>query len=284
MDDVRVAAQVLDRLGEGPFWSAAEGRLYWFDIQGRILHWHDPETGSCGAWTLPYRASCAAPRAQGGLIAATERGLAFIDSATGALDLRQPMDLGQGFRTNDGKVAPDGRFWWSTMDDAGGARPGRIYVTDGDGFTEPAIEGVHIANAISHTPDGRTLYLADSTRQTIWAYDAHDLTRRRVFAQFSGDDHPDGSALDADGFLWVAVWGGWRVVRLAPDGSVDREVRMPVEQPSCPAFGGPDLATLYVTSAWEGLSDGARIEQPLAGCLFAFEPGVSGLPLPAFAA
>ena len=280
---MRVVVEALDRLGEGPCWSAADGRLYWFDIQGARLHWHEPASGGCGAWPLPYRASAAAPRRGGGLLVATERGLAFFDPSTGALDLRQPMDLGAGFRSNDGVILGDGCFWWSSMDDDAGRRPGVVFRTCPDGFTEPVADGVHIANSLAMSPDGRRVFLADSLKQVIWACDSGDLSRRSVFAVLEAGA-PDGSCVDAEGFLWTAEWGAWRVVRRAPDGSIDRVVEAPVEQPSACMFGGPDLATLFVTSAWDGLAAAARGRQPLAGALFALEPGVTGLPLPAFAA
>ena len=281
--DVRLVVEASDRLGEGPCWAAREGRLYWFDIKGKRLSWHAPATGRTGSWPLEMRASAAAPRVGGGLLLATERGLVAFDTAIGALEIVQPFEFGEGFRTNDGKVDPQGRFWWSTMDDNGGERPGDIYLTHPGGRTERVLGGVHIANTISITADGATLYLADSKLQTIFAHDPQTLQDRRVFAHTRGQAaSPDGSAIDADGFLWNAQWGGWRIVRYAPDGSVDMIVEMPVEQPTSCAFGGPDLATLYVTSAWDGLSPQARAGQPLAGGLFAFEPGVKGLALPLF--
>jgi sugar lactone lactonase YvrE len=269
-------------LGEGPCWSVAEGRLYWFDIKRAILHWHGPGSGTDGQFQLPMRASAAAS-CPGGLLLATERGLARFDSASGEVTLTQPMDFGPGFRSNDGKIDPQGRFWWSTMDDDGGRRPGAIFVTQANGRTERVIDGVHISNATSFTADGATLYLADSSLKTIFAYDTADLSHRRVFAKAEGAGAPDGAAMDSDGFLWNAEWGAGRIVRYAPDGSIDRIVEMPVEQPSCCAFGGPDLATLYVTSARDGLSDADLARQPEAGGLFAFEPGVTGQPLPVFA-
>jgi sugar lactone lactonase YvrE len=281
--DVRLVVEAIDRLGEGPVWSAAEGRLYWFDIKGRKLHWHSPEDGNCGAWPLPWRASAAAPRASGGLLVATEQGLAFFDTRTGEVDLRQPMDLGPGFRSNDGVLLGDGCFWWSSMDDDGGKRPGLIFRTCADGFTEPVIEGIHIPNSLAMSPDGRRLYLADSAKQTIWACDTADLSRREVFAT-AETGGPDGSCVDEEGCLWNAEWGAWRVVRYAPDGRIDRVVEVPVEQPSACMFGGPDLSTLYITSAWDELDEAVRARQPLAGSLFALEPGVKGLPLPAFQA
>jgi sugar lactone lactonase YvrE len=215
---------------------------------------------------------------------ATERGLAFFDPATGAVDLRQPMDLGPGFRSNDGVILGDGCFWWSSMDDNGGERPGVIFRTCPDGFTEPVIPGIHIANSLAMSPDRKRLYLADTRKQLIWRFDPDDLSRREVFVDLKDyPGGPDGSAVDAEGYLWNAHWGRWQVVRYAPDGRIDRVVDVPVEQPSACAFGGPDLATLYITSAWEDLSDEVRAKQPLAGSLFAFEPGVKGLALPLFA-
>lgn len=278
---VRVAVQASDKLGEGPCWSPVDNRLYWFDIKGRRLSSFEPATGARRVFELPVRASAAAPKADGTLLLATEAGLAFFDPRSGSFEVRQKMDLGPGFRSNDGVILGDGCFWWSSMDDAGGARAGVIFRTCPDGFTEPLIEGIHIANSLAMSPDGRRLYLADSKKQTIWAYDTADLSRREVFAATTLGG-PDGSCVDAEGYLWNAEWGAWRVVRYAPDGGIDRIVETPVEQPSACMFGGPDLATLYVTSAWEDLSDEARAKQPLAGSLFAFEPGVRGLPLPVF--
>jgi sugar lactone lactonase YvrE len=282
MTSLRCVVESADKLGEGPCWSPREGRLYWFDIKGARLSWREPETGQTGRYELPMRASAAAPREAGGLLLATERGLAFFDPGSGDVDLRWPMDLGTGFRSNDGVILPDGCFWWSSMDDDGGARPGVIFRTSPEGVTQPVIEGIHIANSLAMSPDLRLLYLADSVKRTIWAYDAADLSRRRVFATVDRGA-PDGSCVDAEGFLWNAEWGAWRVVRHAPDGAVDRIIEVSVAQPSACMFGGPDLATLYVTSAWEDLSDAARAVQPLAGAVFACEPGVRGLPLPLFA-
>jgi sugar lactone lactonase YvrE len=228
------------------------------------------------------RASAAAPR-RNGLILVTERGLATFDSASLAVTLAAPMDFGPGFRTNDGKIDPTGRFWWSTMDDDGGRRPGAIFVTDPDLRTEQVLAGIHIPNAMSFSEDGRTLYLADSLLGAIFAYDTADLSRSaRLFARAEGIGVPDGAAMDAEGFLWCAEWGGWRIIRYAPDGSIDRVVQAPVQQPTCCAFGGADLAILYVTSARDGLSEETLAKQPHAGGLFAFEPGVPGQPLPMF--
>jgi sugar lactone lactonase YvrE len=275
-----------DVLGEGPCWTESEGRLYWFDIKRASLSWHEPESGQSGRWKLPIRASAAAAAAPFGLIAATEAGLAHIDTRAGALKLVEAVDLGPGFRSNDGKIDPAGRFWWSRMDDDGGRRPGSVFCTDTEGVTRTAVEGVHIPNTVACAPAGDAFYLADSKRKILQAYDlAPDgrLGEARWFADLSNSEGtPDGSAVDAEGFLWNAQWGGRRIVRYAPDGRIDRIVPLPVEQPTSCAFGGPKLDILFVTSAREGLSPDALAEQPLAGSLLAFRPGVAGLALPAF--
>ena len=286
MSEVRCVVESGDILGEGPVWAGREGRLYWFDIQGRRLHWRSHASGETGGFDLPVRASVAAPRTGGGLILATEAGLASFDTADGRFELAQPMTFEPGFRTNDGKIDVAGRLWWSTMDDDGGKRPGVLYRTDPDGRTHPVLDGIHIANTVSCSPDGATMYFANSTLKTLWAFPiAADgaLGERRVFASTEGEaGAPDGSAVDAQGFVWNAQWGAWRIVRYAPDGRVDRIVTFPVAQVSSCAFGGPDLRTLYVTTARENLDAAALAGQPLAGSLFAFEPGVTGLPLPEF--
>ncbi|MET0294956.1 MAG: SMP-30/gluconolactonase/LRE family protein [Phenylobacterium sp.] len=287
MGELQCVVDSRDILGEGPFWDPRQERIYWFDIKGKKLHWFSPGAGSGGDMALPVRCSAAAPRSRGGLIVACEQGLAGIDPDRATFALIDPVPLNAGFRSNDGKIDVAGRFWWSTMDDEGGRRPGDLYRTDPDGFTEKVLGGIHIPNSLACNPAGDRLYVADTKVQTIFVHDMDPqtgaLSNRRAFADTRGTDAgPDGSAMDAEGFLWNAQWGAWRIVRYAPDGSVDRIVETPVEQPSCCAFGGADLSTLYVTSAREDLSEAALAGQPQAGGLFAFQPGVRGLPLPMF--
>jgi len=287
MADIWRAQQAQAILGEGPAWDASSGRLYWFDIKGRRLHWYEP-AGDSGAYDLPVRASVATPRRTGGLLIVAEDGVSAFDPADGSMTLIEPVEpLEPGFRSNDGKIDVAGRLWWSVMDDDHGKRPGFLYRKDPGRPSVRMEAGIHIANTTCCSPDGRTFYLADSARQAIYAYaldpESGALGERRLFATTRGElGSPDGSAVDVDGYLWNAQWGGWRLVRYAPDGTIDRIVEMPVEQPSSCCFGGPDLATLYITTAREGLTEAALAEQPLAGSLLAFEPGVSGLKLPLF--
>ena len=281
--DVRCVVNAQDRLGEGPCWSPVEGRLYWFDIKGKRLAWYEPGNDESGSFDLPLRAGAAAPRVKGGLVIATEKGLAICHPDAGTIEVIRPYALPEGFRTNDGKIDLDGNFWWSTMDDDGGKRPGSVFRTTPQFETERMLDGIHIPNTVSVSPDGKTLYMADSKLQTIFAHDMADLSQARMFAHTAGEPgSPDGSAVDAHGYLWNAQWGAWRVVRYAPDGRVDMVVPMPVEQPSSCAFGGADMTTLFVTSAWDELTPQARASQPVAGGLFAVETGVKGLALPLF--
>lgn len=286
MAEISCAQPATAILGEGPAWDPAAARLYWFDIKSKRLHWHEP-AGDSGVYELPVRASVATPRKGGGLLIVAENGLHAFDPDSGLMSLVEAVEpLLPGFRSNDGKIDVAGRLWWSVMDDDGGRRPGFLYRKDPGKPSVRAEVGVHIANTTCCSPDGRTFYLADSARQTIWAYDLDEsgaLRHKRVFATTSGEaGSPDGSAVDAEGYLWNAQWGGWRIVRYAPDGSIDRIVEAPVEQPSSCCFGGEDLSTLYVTTAREGLDAEALADQPWAGSLLAFQPGVQGLALPAF--
>ena len=272
-----------DRLGVGPCWSAAEGCLYWFDLAGRRLSWFESASGASGSWPLPVRVSAAAALAGGGLIAATERGLARVDTDSGALSLVEPIDLGDDCRPGAGAIDSLGRFWWSCMHDAAQAQ-GEVWRTDADGTTRRVTQDVLVPAGLTAASDGETLYLADAGRKALFecalATDG-SLADRRLFAR-AEEGAPHGGALDAEGYLWSACRGGGKVVRYAPDGGVDRIVSMPVRQPCALAFGGPDLGILYVTSARVGLPGEAFEPEPKAGGLFAFYPGVRGLPRPAF--
>ena len=142
--------------------------------------------------------------------------------------------------------------------------------------------GIGIPNSIAWSPDGRTMYVADTVEREIAAHD-YDLAtgaiaNRRIFARTEEPAYPDGSTVDADGFLWNAQWGGGRVVRYAPDGRTDRAVEVPVRYPTSCVFGGPGLATLYITSAVHDLTPAQRAAEPWAGGIMALTPGVRGLP------
>ena len=280
---MELAARTENLQGEGLCWEPRRGRLYWADVASRRLEWLDPATGDAGGWTLSVKPSAMASLRDGGLLLGTDRGLVIFDPATGEAEHLFELEPDRpANRTNGGGVDRQGRFWIGTMADGSGESSGAVYRVDPDWSAARMVDGLGIPNSLQVSPDGRTLYLADSRSRTLWAYDLDPRTGalgyRHVFADTKGQaPTPDGSAVDVEGCLWNAQRGGSRIVRYTPDGEIDRIVTMPVSQPTSCAFGGPDLATLYVTSAREGLSDAQRVLEPLAGSLFRFDPGVRGL-------
>ncbi|MEL6258939.1 MAG: SMP-30/gluconolactonase/LRE family protein, partial [Pseudomonadota bacterium] len=208
------------------------------------------------------------------------------DPATEAYDrIHVIPGLGDTDRTNDGGVAPDGAFWFGVMDDREREVRGWLYRLGPDGdLVDMRIDPVLVTNTFQWSPDGRVFYTCDSAEQEILAFD-HDLetgvlTERRLFSSTQeGGGYPDGSAIDEAGCLWNAQWDAGRVVRYAPDGLVDRVIELPVSRPTSCCFGGPDLKTLFITTARIGLDETEIVErQPLAGGLFACEVSTPGLP------
>jgi L-arabinonolactonase len=276
-------------LGEVPVWDAAEQALYWVDIEGCRLQRLIPATGARQDWHLPERVCAVALRDSGGLLLALASGFAFFDRDTMALTrLAAPEAHLPHNRMNEGKCDSRGRFWAGTMDDRLAAHSGALYRLDPDLSCHCMESEIGISNSIAWSPDDRVFYFADSLRRTIFAYDfdieSGRIGNRRVLTDCAGQPGaPDGSAVDAEGFLWNAQWDGWRLVRYAPDGRVDRILPLPVQKPTSCMFGGPDLTTLYVTSAIWDLSLDALAGQPYAGGLFALDVGVRGLPSARFA-
>jgi sugar lactone lactonase YvrE len=271
-------------LGEGAVWDPAEQRLYWVDIKGQAVHRFDPATGHDERWPVAEPVGCLALRERGGLVLALRTGFHFFDPATGRVTpILNPEPERTENRFNDGKTDRQGRFWAGSMHDPETHPTGSLYRLDPDLSCHRLVDGLVCPNALCWSPDSRTMYHADSCLRTVWAYDfdpdAGAIANRRVFVEVpDGEGGPDGATVDAAGFVWLAHWGGWRITRYDPTGRVARVVRLPVQQPTCPAFGGPGLDVLYVTSAAAGLSHAERAAQPLAGGLFALDPGVRGLP------
>jgi len=191
-------------------------------------------------------------------------------------------------RCNDAAVDRKGRFWVGTMNQKDlNASTGSLWRLDPDLKLHKIDTGFAVPNGIAFSPDDKVMYVTDMFHGKIVAYDfnlaAGSVSRRRDFAVLPKDAGiPDGLIVDAQGFVWSAHWGGWRVTRYAPDGRIDREVRLPVANVTCMAFGGPQLDELYMTTAWAFLSDEDRRKQPQAGDLFSVKPGVRGLPEPEF--
>jgi xylono-1,5-lactonase len=278
--EIRCVADVRATLGEGPVWVELEQALYWVDIKGKkIFRLSDGERSQ---WDTPYRVGSIAPKASGGFIAGTDQGLANVDLSDGRFDIFDNPEADRpGNRLNDGKVDRAGRFWAGSMDDQQRHASGALYRIDADRSVTRIDDDYQIANGPAFSPDGRTMYHNDTGRLVTYAFDLDPEGRasnRRLLIEHPADGgHPDGMTVDAEGCIWVALWGGWCVRRFSPSGKCLRTVRLPVGQPSSCAFGGRDLDQLFVTSAREDLSDSDLAKQPSAGGLFMLEVGVKGI-------
>jgi len=277
-----------NELGEGPLWNDREGKLWWTDIHARRLHRLDPASGAVETIETPERLCSYAFLPEKGvrILAAFETGLAYFDIETKAVEwLARPETLGGGRRFNDGRTDAQGRFWVGTLvenKEKAGAASASLFRFDGK-LAEQA-GGISISNSLCTSPDGKTLYFTDTPTRVIHAYDldpdSGEISGRRVFAEVA-EGYPDGAVVDAEGCLWSARWGAGEVVRHAPDGKVMSRLKVPASQSSCVAFGGPDLKTLFVTSAREGLDAAALARDPQAGNLFVYQLDVAGqLPVP----
>ncbi|MBX6320762.1 MAG: SMP-30/gluconolactonase/LRE family protein [Rhodospirillaceae bacterium] len=283
MGKVELVVDCRNTLGEGLVWDAEGGRLYWTDIEERRLWTLDPASGEARSIEAPERIACFAPRRGGGFVVAFASGFAFWDPATGERRDIAPFEPElPNTRLNDGRTDRQGRLIAGGFDEAGSGPPSSVVRLDPDLTVTTLIRGVGCANGTCISPDGRTMYFADTPRREMWAFDYDPATgalgARRTIARF--DDQPgspDGSCVDAEGFIWNAQWQGRRVVRFAPDGRVDRVIAVPALNPTCVAFGGRDLDTLYITTARYRMTPEEIAAEPVSGGLFAVRPGVRGL-------
>jgi sugar lactone lactonase YvrE len=280
-----------DRLGEGPFWDEEGQALYWVDIVDRRAMRHDPESGVFRQWAMPSPCSVAIPTTRGDIMVALVDGLHRLDPETGETRPFAQPDPDPLNRSNDAKTDAAGHLWLGTMGNNIGPdgetiplRPfaGGLFRIRPDGSHQALLSEIGISNALAFTPDGKRVTFADTRRNTIWSFaidpDNSALFDRQVLLE-GGPGHPDGAAMDEEGCLWNARWGAGVVLRITPEGRIDRTLEVPARQPSCCAFGGPDLTTLYITSARQDLDAPGDGD----GALFVTELEVKGLPTPRFA-
>lgn len=268
-------------LAEGPFWDTAAGGLYWVDIPAGRVHFRgdgdSQDSDGHRHWDVGQPVGAAVPRAGGGLVLAVRDGFVGLDLETGQTAPLAAVELDRpGNRMNDGNCDRAGRFFAGTKaeDDEPGA--GALYRLDPDGRVTTVIAAVTISNGIGWSPDESLMYYVDSPtrRVDVLDYDPASgaVAGRRPFATLPDSGAvPDGLTVDAEGCVWVALWGGSAVHRYRPDGSRDRVVEIPALNVTCCAFGGASLDTLYVTTA-----AGPGEDQ---GALFHFPAGVTGLPV-----
>ena len=267
-------------LGEGPVW--VDGALWLVDIKQHKVHRFEPAAGDLRSWDAPTQVGWVLPYAEGGFLAGLQTGIHRFDPASGDFaHLASVEPALPGNRLNDATVDPAGRLWFGSMDDAEQAPTGHIYHAGAQGIARVA-GGISITNGPAVSPDGRTLYHHDTGGGLVFASTINadgTLSDTRVLARIDAKDgHPDGPTVDAEGHIWVGLFGGWGVRRYSPAGELVDVVRFPVANITKIAFGGSDLATAYATTAAKGLSDDERAAQPLAGHVFAFDPGIAGLP------
>ncbi|MDH5286661.1 MAG: SMP-30/gluconolactonase/LRE family protein, partial [Betaproteobacteria bacterium] len=269
---VRVAQAGAALLGEAPYWSAHDAALWWVDMLAPALWRYDPRTRGAQTFPLPRLTSVAVPRRRGGFLLARPDGL-HLAAAPGDPGTRfaHPGSEAPDNRYNDGKCDAHGRLWIATLDPTGKRGRGSLYRVDPDGRSQRVDTGFTVANGLAFSPDGSTLYFAESAQRAILAYDLDargNARGRRTFATFPEGVKPDGIAVDAEGGVWVALWDGWRVERLSPEGRLSRTLRLPVPRPTSVAFGGAALDRLYVTSARVRLDPDSLAAAPLSGALF----------------
>ncbi|WP_172296431.1 SMP-30/gluconolactonase/LRE family protein [Pseudoruegeria sp. HB172150] len=282
---VEIAVPSRSKVGEGAVWDDRAQVLWWVDIPTGLIH-RTTASGVDTTYDLGEPVGCLAVREPGGLVVAAKSGFWFYDPETGAKEkLTDPEQDRPANRFNDGTTDMQGRFWAGTMKDGGDPeRCGRFYRFDPDLTVTPWKDEIFTTNGLAFAPDGRTMYFSDSNPsvRTIWAcdYDTDTGTpsEPRVFFDTRAvPGRPDGGTVDADGCYWQAGVSGWQLYRITPDGRVDMTIDMPVEKPTKPMFGGPNLDILFVTSIGAGLENDPN--QPQAGSLFAVTgTGCRGVP------
>ena len=272
------------RLGEGLVWDAAKQSMFFVDIKGMAVHAFTPDKGTQRSWPMPEMIGWLVPRKSGGWVAGFKSGVA-------ALKLGQPSriewlhrlhDERSPMRLNDAKSDAQGRLWFGSMNNDDDSQPvGQFYRLGGDGQLKVVDSGYGVTNGPTFSLDGRTLYHTDSPARTIYAFDMSaegELSNKRIWVKFADDEgYPDGMTTDADGYVWVAHWGGSRVTQRDVSGRVQQTIAVPAPHVTNVAFGGKALTDLYITSARAGLSPQALAASPKSGALFRVKDAGRGL-------
>jgi sugar lactone lactonase YvrE len=266
---------------EGPIWWPGWGGLRWVDmLAGDVLSLR-PD-GSIGRRSVGSIAACVRPRAGGGAVIGVERGFALEDP-DGTLHVLPPVFLDAGVRMNEGDCDPHGRFWCGSMA-ADSSPSATLYRLDPDRTVTPMLTGVTVSNGLAWTADGTRAFYNDTATQQVATFDVdadRGLVDRRVFAEIAdADGHPDGLTVDAEGGVWVALYGGGAVRHYLPDGTLADVIELPASKVTACTFGGEQLDELFITTSREDLPDDA---EPLAGSMFRARPGVTGQPARTFA-
>ncbi|MDB5951495.1 MAG: gluconolactonase [Massilia sp.] len=293
-DAIQLAFNEPMAVGECPLWNPLDACLYWVDIDGFAIHRLHPASGVHNCWDMPSEPSALGLAAGGGLVVALRSGLVHFDSANGVATpiAPAPYDTTK-VRFNDGRVDAAGRFWIGTMYEPRDRQAAEMYVLEHGKLRLAWSGGMTNSNGLGFSPDGQTMYHADTAAHRVdrHGFDAATgaVSEPHTFQQFSTDKadpgyggRPDGAAVDSEAAYWLAMFEGSRLLRFAPDGSLLREVKLPLRCPTMIAFGGDDLRTLYITSAGLARPDDERARYPLSGCVLSLRVDVAGLAEPLY--
>ena len=276
------------QVGECPLWHDVESALYWVDINGLTVNRVHPASGKFSSWKMGSEPSAIAVDGDNNLVVATRKGFVRLNTTSGDIVDICPAPYDTAItRFNDGRVDPAGRFWVGTMYEARDKPAAEMYVLERDRLRLGWSGGMTNSNGLAWSPDGGTMYHADTTSHRIDRYDFDAATGQvangRTIASFSLDKsaadyggRPDGAAVDSEGNYWVAMFEGGRLLKLSPDGELLREIPLPLRCPTAVAFGGSDLRTLYITSASHGRSEAERAQYPLTGKVLCMRVDVAG--------
>lgn len=290
---IEVAYATPMQVGESPIWHPQEQALYWVDIEGRAVHRLDPASGAHRSWAMPTEPSAIAHSAGGGLMVALRSGFSRLNTDDGSLTPVAPAPFDQATtRFNDGRADAAGRFWVGTIYEPRDRQAAQMFCLERGQVRLVWSGGMTVSNGLGFSPDQRFLYHSDTTSHRIDRY-AFDLASGTVadvqpFQQFSMDKshnyggRPDGAAVDSQGNYWSAMFEGGRLRRFSPAGELLAEIALPLRCPTMMAFGGPDLRTLYITSASYKRSAEELAAHPLSGCVLSLRVDVAGQPEPAY--
>jgi len=285
-DAVRCVVQSSDVLGETPLWCDRTQSLVWLDIDGGKLQRLHPATGRHDTFTFDarYVGTAALGESSNKILLGMELGLHLFDIGSGDCEkLCQVEDARIDNRLNDGRCDAEGRLWVGTMDNQLHRPSGAFYRVDPDGSVHRQFDGVIVSNTVAISPTQERLYFSDTRRFTTWRFDLDirkgSLANRSAFVDHTqARDRPDGACVDKEGCVWIAIFAGGRVVRYAPDGGVDTVVHLPVTNPTCACLGGPEMRTLFITTARKFLDRAQLRAEPLAGAVLAIDVPTAGLP------
>jgi L-arabinonolactonase len=275
--------KVKNTLGEGIIWDAASACVWWTDIDGSKLYRYQSEDKQLDHWTTPERlGSFALVSDSEFLICGFASGFAYFNPHSGELQWLEKIEQNNpGTRLNDGRADRQGRFWAGSMVESGDRGAGALYCFDQQLQVASKVSGLTISNGLCWSPDSTVMYHTDTPSRRINAYDFDAATgaiaNQRCLVRTEKGCFPDGSSVDAEGYIWNAQWGASQVVRYSPEGEVDFVLPLPVSQPTCVAFGGTRLDRLFVTSATQGFDEQTLSAEPEAGNVLVFQTNISGI-------